>query len=88
MRVTVIPTVIGALSTVSKHLEKRLREQREMRIRGKIETNHKQYCSDQLKYLEESWRSAETCSQSNFSEDSPVRVAVKNLQDGRKMKKI
>ena len=62
---------------VSKGLERGLEQ---FEIGGKIETIQiSAFLLDRLEYLEESWRSAETCSQIDLSESPSAKASEKNL---------
>ena len=68
-KVMVIPIAVGALGTVPKDLEKRLRE---LKIKRRIER------PSRSKYLKESKKLKETCCHSDFSEKPPVKTRMKN----------
>ena len=70
----VIPVVVGALGTVSKGVEKKLGE---LKIRGRIKTVQTTALLKSVEYLEESWRSEETCSHSDQWKP-PIRAKGKN----------
>ena len=62
MKVTIIPTVIGALGTVTKGLLQGLED---LEITGFVETTKLHHNWDQPEYWEESWRLEETGCHSN-----------------------
>ena len=74
MKVTIIPFVIAAFSTVTKGLLKGLE------IRGRVRPSKLQHCKERLEYWEESWRLEETCRHSNSSEKPLANADVKNCQ--------
>ena len=76
MKVTVIPTVSGALGTVTKELEQELED---LEIKGQVETSQ-QHFWDWPEYWEESWRLVETCSHSDSSKKLSANAGVKNLK--------
>ena len=73
MKVTVTPTVVGAIRIVSKGLEKEIGGTGDQR-KNCDHPDHKLLRSE---YLEEFWRSKETCCHSNFSEKPPIKTVVK-----------
>ena len=77
MKMTVIPIVIGMLSTVTKGLVQGLKE---LEIRTQWRPSKWQNCWDWPEYWEDSWRLEETCCHSNSSERSSADASVKNSQ--------
>ena len=73
-KVSFIPIIIAALSTVTKGLIKKLED---LQIRGCVETSLVNYW-DQPEYWEESWWLEETCCHSNSIENPSAFANVKN----------
>ena len=74
MKVTILQIVIGAFSTVTKGLLKRLED---MEIGGRVETTQKHFL-ERPEYWEESWRPEKICCHSNSSERPTANAVVKN----------
>ena len=73
MKVTIVPIVIGAFSTVTKGLLKGLE--------NKWRPSKLLHYWERPEYGEESWRLEETCFHSNSSERSSANADVKNSQE-------
>ena len=80
MKVTIMPIVIGAFSTVSKGLLKGLKD---LRIRGRVETIK---ITTLLRTARIVRRVLETCCHSNSSERPSANADVKNSQRVKKKK--
>ena len=77
MKVTIIPMVIGAFSTVTTGLIKGMED---LEIKGQVETIKLLHYWDRPEYWEESCIHEETCCHSNSSERPSANADVKNSE--------
>ena len=80
MKVTIIPIVIGAYSTVTKGMVEGLED---LEITGRVEPSKLLHYWDRPDYWEDSWRLEETCCHSNSSEKQSSYFGVKKFQSSK-----
>ena len=74
INLTMMPVVIGALSTVTEELEQGLED---LEIRGRVGTIQTTALLNRPEYWEEWWRFEETCCHSDSSENPSANAGVK-----------